>query len=166
MAIQRKQYGGAPQGKSKNIRTPGEYVVRVADAKVTMTKSKIGKDGKPTKPRRMRVLTFETLDGQELRINSYHVEELDFQMEAYKDCAVACGCSPESRADELLDKRCGIAVEAQKPTEDGKVFMQIVGYGRASDVEQKQQRANDDFHHHEEPSQDHDDPFGPPPDFQ
>lgn len=160
MAIQRKQYGGQ---QSNNITEPGEYVVKIIDKKLTMSKAKVDKDGKEKPPRPMVVLTFETATGA--KINGYYVKELAFHMEALKDCMVACGLPSSGDTDELLQKKCGIAVEKQKPGPDGRSFMSITGYGRASDVEQKQARANDDFHHHEEPSQDHDDPFGPPPEF-
>ncbi len=125
MPITRKQYG---QG-SKNINAPGEYVVTVIETKMTMTKAK---EDKPARP--MRIVVLETPQGQ--KINGYYVGELAFHMEALKDLKVACGLKPDSNSDDLVGERCGIAVEAQLPGPDGKVFMTIAGYGSVKDVTQ------------------------------
>lgn len=111
------------QGSVGRIDKPGEY-------KVTVEKTEAGpsKSGK-----KMLTITFVTDD--EKRIKGYYVRALEWHMKALADCKIALGLKGDSPAELMVGKRCGIAVGAQAPTEDGRTFMQIEGYGKEADVE-------------------------------
>lgn len=105
------------------VNEPGEYLVEV-----NSTKAGKSKKGKP-----MLTVEFETEDGK--TIAGYYVRELAFHMKALEALKVACGLKVTEPADNLIGKKCGILVEPQEAnSETGKVFMQIVGYGKASEV--------------------------------
>jgi hypothetical protein len=118
MAIARTFRGAAGQ-----IDRAGEYRVTVEKMEVGKSKS-----GKP-----MLTLTFCT--DEERRIKGYYVQSLVFHMKALDELKLACGLLATAPADQLVGKRCGIAVGEQPPTQDGKVFMQIEGYGKEQDAE-------------------------------
>lgn len=118
MAIQRNAGGGG-----NFIREPGEYKVRVHEIKTAATKEK---------KLPMLVVTFQSDD--EKLISDRFVKSLPFRMKALEELKVAAGLKLSDHQDELLGKEVGILVELQDPTPDGKVFTQITGYGKASDV--------------------------------
>ncbi len=118
MAIQKN----AGQGSGRYIREAGEYRAKIAEIKTGLSKK-----GKP-----MLTVLFETPD--EKSISGYFVKTLDFHMKALAALKVACGLKATDVADNLVGKECGIAVEGQEPTDDGKVFFQITGYGPVSDL--------------------------------
>lgn len=105
------------------IKEPGEYV-----AKILETKAGMSKNGK-----KMLTVLFHTKD--ERQIKSYFVGELAFHMKALAALKVASGLEETDRAERLIGRECGILVEPQEPdSQTGRVFMQITGYGKASDV--------------------------------
>lgn len=104
------------------INAPGEYLVKVTETKTGMSKA-----GKP-----MLTVTFET--DTECSIKSYFVKTLAFHMKALEQLKLACGIKMNEPADNLIGLYCGILVEANEPTDTGKVFMGIVGYGKGTDV--------------------------------
>lgn len=105
------------------ISEPGEYLVEVNSSKA----------GKSKKGKAMLTVEFESEDGK--TIAGYFVKELAFHMKALEQLKLACGLKVTDSADELIGKKCGILVEPQPPNpETGKVFMSIVGYGKAADV--------------------------------
>lgn len=116
MAIEKEFTGGG-----KTI-AEGEHVVTITDWKIGESKS-----GKT-----MLTLTFENFEHQMIR--GYYVAGLQFHEKALAKIKAACGLSKEAKAAELKGKSLGIAVEPQEPDERGRVFMRIVGYGKASDV--------------------------------
>lgn len=118
MAIQIKQ------SSSNRISEPGEYVVEVIEVLKGTTK----KTGKP-----MAIVTFETADKKLIR--GYYVKDLTFHMDALADLKAACGLSKEVNSGHLLDCKLGIAVVKGKADPQGRVFMEIAGYGKTSDVE-------------------------------
>lgn len=120
MAIERNHKGFDSKGR---IDKAGEYVVTIE--KLETGHSKSGKE--------MLTITFVTDD--EKRIKGYYVRTLEWHMKALNDLKVACGLDPKLPSQNLFKKRCGIAVGEQSPTEDGKIFMQIEGYGKETDVE-------------------------------
>lgn len=120
MSIERKHTGHA----SNRIDMAGEYRVTVQKTEVKPTKN----GGK-----RMLVVTFVTDDEKE--INGYYVQTLKWHIEALSDLKIACGLSAKSSTDLLMGKRLGIAVGEQTPQEDGRIFMQVEGYGKESDVD-------------------------------
>ncbi len=123
MAIQRN----AATGQGNSIREPGEYRVKVAE--LTTGLSKAGKA--------MLTVTFQTAD--ERKIRAYFVRELAFHMKALAEVKVAAGLKADAAAENLMGREIGILVEAGEPNpENGRVFMQIVGYGPASEVAQAQ----------------------------
>lgn len=121
MAIARNhKAGGSGAGR---IDKPGEYVVSVE--KTEVGKSKSGKA--------MLTVTFVTDDDR--RIRGYYVRDLDFHMKALADCKVALGLKADTSSDQMVGKRCGIAVGEQAPNEEGRIFMTIEGYGKEADVD-------------------------------
>lgn len=105
------------------IDAPGEYKVRVKKMETRLTKES-------QKP--MLVVTFETDD--EKVIDGFYVKDLKFHMVNLKELKLACGLKADASHELLLGKELGILVDRQKPQDDGTVFMQIAGYGKASDV--------------------------------
>lgn len=104
------------------IKEPGEYKVFVREITTGMSKS--------NKP--MLTVTFHTSD--EKAIRAYFVKELAFHMKALEQLKIACGIKVTESAENLVGKECGILVEAQNPDANGRVFMQINGYGPVGDV--------------------------------
>ncbi len=119
MAIQRNNNTGS----GGRIDKPGDYAVTVE--KTETGKSKSGKS--------MLTVTFITDD--EKRIRGYYCKGVDFHMKALSDLKIALGLKADSPAENMIDKRCGIAVDEQAPGEDGKVWMTISGYGKESEVD-------------------------------
>lgn len=103
------------------IREPGEYVVEVVSATEGQSKG-----GKP-----MLTVTFRTSDGKE--ISSRFVKGVEFHVEALGHLKSSAGVAGQTAA-ALVGKKVGILVEPQEPTPDGKTYMQVAGYGKASDV--------------------------------
>lgn len=117
MPIERNAGGGG-----NFISDPGEYVVRVAETKTGLSKS--------NKP--MLTVTFQTRDERQIR--SYFVKELVYHMKSLELLKLAAGLLATDPAEKLVNREVGILVEPQAPTANGLVFMQIVGYGPAKDV--------------------------------
>jgi hypothetical protein len=117
MAIQSKFRGGG-----NRISVPGEYVVEITKASAGMSKS--------NKP--MLTVTFQNFQQEE--ISGYYLRELHFHMIQLKELKEACGLDGGSPAENLVGKNCGILVEAGNTDDKGRTFMQITGYGKASDV--------------------------------
>ena len=121
-------------GSSKYISEDGEYLVTVD--RIEMKKTKAGKIDPKTgleklqKP--MLVVHFHTSEEQE--IAGYFVKDLNFHMSALGMLKAACGLAPEKTSEELVGKRCGILVEMGQPSEQGRAFAGIVGYGPADQV--------------------------------
>jgi hypothetical protein len=113
----------------------GDHVVTVHEMDLANSKT-----GKP-----MLTVKFRRADGATLK--SFYVKELPFHMKQLKALKVACGLAETADASDLLGKQCGIAVELGKPNAEGIQYGQIVGYGKASEVDHT------------------DDGFGAPPDF-
>lgn len=112
------------------IDAPGEYQVTVQAA--TLGASKYGKD--------MLTVILETDDGRTIR--SFFIKGSKAQMENLEKLKNACGLQLDCPADILFERgdafvgcRLGIAVDAGKPNKEGRVFMQVVGYGPADKVE-------------------------------
>lgn len=107
----------------------GSYIDRKGEyrAKVTEAKSGMSKTGK-----RMLTVTFMTTD--ERSIKSFFVQELIFHMKSLTALKIAAGLTERDTADRLVGREVGILVEPQKPNQEGRVFMHVVGYGPASDV--------------------------------
>jgi hypothetical protein len=118
MAIERN---AASEG-GNYIKDPGEYRVKVIETKTGMSKS-----GKP-----MLTVKFQASDERE--IAGYFVKTLKFHMKSLETLKIACGLKITDSAENLVGRECGILVEAQEPTADGKVFMTIAGYGPAASV--------------------------------
>lgn len=123
MAIQRN----AVTSGGKRISEPGEYRVHI-----TELKTKASKKGDP-----MLVVTFQTEDEKE--ICGYFVKKYAFQMKALAALKQACGLKDTDSADKLIAKECGLLVESGETNEKGHTFMEIVGYGPASDAASSQQ---------------------------
>jgi hypothetical protein len=119
MAIKRNFTGG-PNSEMQN----GEHKVTVTDLKVGKSRS-----GKP-----MLTVTF-TNDNDE-SVKGFYVLENKVAQIKIKELKVACGLAPDADGMLLNGKRCGIAVERGQPNSEGKTFMQIIGYGKESDVEE------------------------------
>lgn len=110
-------------GQGNFVKEPGEYVVRVKECRMGESKSH--------KP--MLTVVFQTVD--EKLINGYFVQNLNFHISALRKLKEACGLSPNTDAsDKLVGKTCGILVEAQEPDVNGRTFMSICGYDKASEV--------------------------------
>jgi hypothetical protein len=118
MPIQRNAGGGG-----NYISDPGEYVVRIAE-----TKTGLSKGGKP-----MLTVEFHTRDERQIR--SYFVKELAFHMKALAELKAAAGVPATEPAEKLVGREVGVLVEPQAPDSQGRVFMQIVGYGPKADVQ-------------------------------
>lgn len=118
MGIQRNAGGGG-----NFISDPGEYVVRIGE-----TKTGLSKGGKP-----MLTVSFVTRDERQIR--SYFVKDLNFHMSALKELKKASGLPEGEPAEKLIGREVGILVEPQAPDAQGRVFMQIVGYGTKGDVQ-------------------------------
>lgn len=117
MGIERNAGGGS------FIKHPGEYRVRV-----TLLTEGLSKKGQP-----MLTVTFQTEN--EETIKGYFVKTLGFHMKNLKELKKACGVSETTPAAELLNRECGILVEADEPDpETSRVFLSISGYGPASAV--------------------------------
>lgn len=127
MAIERNAISGG-----NFIREPGDYKVKVAECKTGNSKT-----GKP-----MLTVAFETEDG--LKIAGYFVRDLKFHMIALEKLKIAAGLQVTQSAEHLVGKEVGIAVEAQDPDPNGRIFMAIVGYGPAKDVGPRQQKLTSD----------------------
>ena len=113
----------------------GEHRVTITKTENMMSQAKEAKDGKEAKlPQPMIKITFENEDEQ--KHNAYYVKTSKYAMTKLIDLKLACGMTAQDSNDDLLGKKCGILLAAQKPTDDGKVFMEIVGYGKESDVEE------------------------------
>lgn len=105
------------------IESPGEY-------RVTVTKTETGHSKSQKK---MLTVTFTTRDDKSIR--GFYVGRVQFHMKNLEQLKTACGLLPAASADQLVGKECGILVEAQEPdASTGRVYMQITGYGKASDV--------------------------------
>ncbi len=115
---------------STKVMLPGEHIVTIVDVNV----------GKSKKGQPMLTITFENDDGQKIR--GYYVKGLDFHQTQLQALKTACGLKGETASDELLALKCGIAVDQNEPTEDGKIFMRIVGYGPAAEVETSNAKAH------------------------
>lgn len=114
----------ASSGSGGNyIKEAGEYRVKVT----TVSEGK-SKKGKP-----MVTVTFETKDGKQ--ISSWFVKELAWAVKDMTKLKLAAGLTEKDHSSRLMDRELGIAVEAKDPDEHGKIFMRIVGYGKAADVE-------------------------------
>lgn len=131
MAIERKHKGGG--ANSGRIDKIGDYIVTVEEAKT----------GLSSKKDKMLTITFVTDD--EKRIRGYYVGKHKFMMDALADLKASCGLKATDHHDGLIGKKLGIAVGAQDPTEDGKVFMQIEGYGKVTEVNAGTTAAPSDF---------------------
>lgn len=118
MAIERNAGGIS----GNYVKDPGEYRVRVHETKTGLSKSQ--------KP--MLTVVFHTWEDK--AIAAYFVKTLTFHMKALESLKVACGLKVNETADNLVGKECGILVEAQDPTPEGRVFMSITGYGPANAV--------------------------------
>lgn len=129
MPIERNVSGG----NGNFVNEPGEYLVCVTEASMKKTKT--------PPPRDMRVVTFQTMEEKEIR--AYFVRDVTFHTSAMEQLKLACGLKVNDHPDQLMGKTCGILVEAGRPTDEGRVFMQIVGYGPESQVGNKP--AGDDF---------------------
>lgn len=117
MAIPRKHKMGG------SISAPGEY-------RVTVEKMEEGISKKSQK--RMLTVFFVTRD--EKRIKGFYVAGLKWHMDALADLKIACGLTAADVAGKLIGKELGIAVGEQEPNAEGRVFMQIEGYGKATEV--------------------------------
>lgn len=117
MAIKRNFAGGSSEMAN------GEHKCTITDLKVGKSKA-----GKP-----MLTVTF-TNDNDE-SVKGFYVLENKVAQIKIKELKVACGLAPDADGMLLNGKRCGIAVEKGEPNAEGKSFMQIVGYGKESDVE-------------------------------
>lgn len=117
MAIERNA------GGSKFIKDAGEYKVKVKALSIAQNK----------KDKPMLTVTFQTDD--ERTIAGYFVKDLPFHKHTLKTLKTACGLTPDDSENDLIGKECGILVEPQEPTPDGKVFMSISGYGPAKKIE-------------------------------
>lgn len=117
MPIQRNVANGG-----NSIKHPGEYRVRVVKLETGMSKSQ--------KP--MLTVTFQTLD--EMQLKGYFCKGLAWHMKnlaVLKECA---GLKPDSPAENLHGLEVGILVEPREPDEQGRVFMDIAGFGKAHEV--------------------------------
>lgn len=112
-----KKYSG-----SSSTMDPGEHRVVITEVQVGVSKS-----GK-------QMLTVVFQNDREQRIKSYYVRELVYHIKQLTDLKISCGLTEKSPAEELLHKRCGILVDPREPNEEGRVFMNIAGYGKESDV--------------------------------
>lgn len=104
------------------IDAPGEYKVSVEKVEVVTS----------SKGKRMLKITFITAD--ERRIRGFYVAGLKWHMDALRDLNIACGLKPDDVSTKLMGLSCGIAVGEGKVSDSGHAFMQIEGYGKASDV--------------------------------
>lgn len=111
------------KGFGNRIDKPGEYVVTVE--KVDIGKSKKGDA--------MLTVTFVTAEDKQ--IQGYYVKSKIWAMKALAECKVALGLKEDSAAENMVGKKCGIAVGEGNVREDGSHFMQIEGYGKESEVE-------------------------------
>lgn len=117
MAIKKNAKG------AKFLNTEGEFKVRVSGVKIGQSKK-----GAP-----MLTVTFETDDGEQ--ISSYFVKSLAFHIHSLKELKAALGLAENAPSEDMQGKRCGISVEFGDEQEDGKVYAQVVGYGKESDVD-------------------------------
>lgn len=122
---------------SNRIDGPGDYVVTITAVNNVLTKIS-------RKP--MLVVEMETED--EKKIRDHFVLSLDFRMKALQSLKAAVGLGPEVKdPGALVGKQCGIAVAAKPPNDEGRIYMEIVGYGKSSDVEAHQHPPSSNTNH-------------------
>lgn len=119
MAIGNKYSGNGAASKGMNA---GEHRVKITAITV--------KDSKAGKP----MITVEFVNEKGQTHSSFFVMANDFAMTKFKDLRESCGLEELEMDRYLLGKKCGMALEPGKPNAEGKIYMQVSGYGKESEV--------------------------------